>query len=87
MEALGILEKKLADLVELAKKFKDQNSKLEENNKFLQEENAQLKDQILSFEEALLKNSENLSEEKELTKMVVDGLIKSIDTLIENEPA
>ncbi len=54
----------------------------------LKEENQQLRLQAEKLEEALLarhQSLEGLSQERELTKMAVDDLIKSIDVLIEPE--
>jgi len=93
MEALGLLENKIKNLVELIGKLKDENAKLkiresrlaDENNRLLQE-NDGLKKQLESFEGAVVQNTKNLDElnqEKALTKMVVDDLIKSIDSLVE----
>jgi len=70
MEALGLLEKKIKDLIELV-------AKLRQENALLKTENAQLLQKVESA-----KNDE-LSQEKALTKMVVDDLIKSIDSLVE----
>jgi len=82
---LGVLEKKLADLVELAKRLKEQNDDLRAKNSSLVQENLSFQERVESLELSLLKDKEDLSQEKELTKMVVDGLIKSIDSLVENE--
>ncbi len=92
MEMLGLLEKKLAELVEHAKRLKEQNDELrkqfeqlaQENARLIQD-NALLQGRIEVLELSLLKDKEELSQEKELTKMVVDGLIKSIDSLVEQE--
>lgn len=54
----------------------------------VQEENLALKSQVEQLENTLLvrhQNMEGLNQERELTKMAVDDLIKSIDTLIEAE--
>lgn len=85
MEVLGVLEKKLADLVELAKRLKDKSEQLQEKNTALAQENVQLHERIETLETSLLNDKEELYQEKELTKLVVDGLIKSIDSLVENE--
>ncbi len=74
MEALSLLEKKISDLLELIKKLKTENSDLKEDNKKLNEK-------IDSLETVILKDKEELEQEKELTKLVVDGLISSIDSL------
>ena len=76
MKALGVLEKRVSDLLELVKKLKDENSKLKL-------ENDELKSTIDSFEASMLKSKQELDQEKELTKVAIDGLIKSIDSLVE----
>ena len=76
MKALGVLEKKVSDLLDLVKKLKEENAKLREEKK-------QLDSKVLDFEVSMLKKREELDQEKELTKVAVDGLIKSIDSLVE----
>ena len=76
MKALGILEKRVSDLLELIKKLKDENA-------LLSLENKNLNATIESFEVYMLKSKQELDQEKELTKVAVDGLIKSIDSLVE----
>ncbi|OGB84598.1 hypothetical protein A3F66_06400 [candidate division TM6 bacterium RIFCSPHIGHO2_12_FULL_32_22] len=85
MQALGILEKKLADLVELAKDLKEKNMKLSATNDNLREENKQLQDRLERLESSTVTQSDELNQEKQITKMVIDGLIKSIDNLMESE--
>ena len=76
MKALGVLEKRVSDLLELIKKLKDENA-------LLSLENKNLNATIESFEVCMLKSKQELDQEKELTKVAVDGLIKSIDSLVE----
>ena len=76
MKALGVLEKRVSDLLGLVKKLKDENSKL-------RLESEKLKSTIDGFEVSMLKSKQELDQEKELTKVAVDGLIKSIDSLVE----
>ena len=78
MELLNLLEKKILDLVELVKKQKQEILTLSE-------ENTKLKEKIDNLETALLSEQSDLDEEKELTKLVVDGLIKDIDSLVSSE--
>jgi predicted dinucleotide-utilizing enzyme len=70
MEALQILEQKIARLIESKKQ--DVDLILE-----LRAENARLKDQLEKLENSLLVHHQ--------TKMVVDDLIRSIDLLVEQE--
>lgn len=71
MEVLGLLEKKLP---ELAKLVSD-----------LREENRQLREKIDSLETAILKDKDRLKEETEITGMVVEGLLKTIDEMVGGE--
>lgn len=82
MEVLNVLEKKIAGLIELIKELKAENAKLAEQN-------AQLKQQLEVLENSVLSRHQNLEElgqERALTKLMVDDLIKNIDLLIEQEP-
>jgi hypothetical protein len=81
METLTVLEKKIASLIDIIKELKAENARLAE-------ENAQLAAKVMTTEKTLLTDAqrvEELDQEKALTKMVVDDLIKSIDSLIEGE--
>ena len=80
MEALSVLEKKIASLISLVKELKTKNERLAK-------ENAELIDKLEMVEGSMFKDNENIEElnqEKALTKMVVDDLIKDIDSLVEN---
>lgn len=80
MNILKQLEEKLLCLAELVKELKTENAKLAE-------ENAQVSAQLVMLQNALKDDSERIDElkqEKELTRLVVDDLIKSIDSLVEN---
>jgi len=85
VEALGILEKKLADLVELAKNLKEENVKLIKRNDDILHENQQLHEKLDLLESFTVNKTDEINQEKQVTKMVIDGLIKSIDNLIESE--
>jgi len=81
MNALEVLEKNIAGLVELVKKYKENNTKLAE-------EKAELVAKIKSIESSLLDDSQQvqkLSAEREETKSAVDDLISVIDSLVETE--
>jgi len=78
MEALKVLEKKIAALVELVQQFKAENSKLAD-------ENAKLSKKIEALESSKaseVERFEKLDKEKALTKSAISSLIKSIDTLV-----
>ena len=81
METLSVLEKKVVSLIEIIKQLKAENTRLTE-------ENAQLADKITMMQTSAAddaKRAEEFDQEKSLTKMVVDDLIKNIDSLIEGE--
>ncbi len=81
MNMLKQLEEKLICLAELVRELKTENAKLAE-------ENAQLSAQLVMLQNALKDDTQRidqLKQEKELTRLVVDDLIKSIDSLVENQ--
>ncbi len=78
MDILTILEDKVRALVSHVGTLKT------ENNRLL-EENLQLREQLDALETLILKDKSDVSQEKELTKMVVDGLIESIDSLVDHK--
>ena len=76
---LSLLEEKVVRLVELVKSLKAKNIELTK-------EKDQLADQLVALEGSLVsetKDLEELSQEKVMTKMVVEDLIQNIDSLIE----
>lgn len=78
---LTLLEEKVIRLVDMVK-----NLKL--SNQTLQEENQMLKNQLMKTESNLVsetKDLEELSQEKMMTRMLVDDLIKSIDSLVDQK--
>ena len=89
MEALHILEEKIALLIEIKKKDMALIAKLKEENLFLQQECIALKEKAEKMEESFLaynKHETALSLERERAQLAVDELIGSIDALIEEEP-
>ncbi len=81
MNVLKQLEEKLICLAELVKELKTENAKLAE-------ENAQLSAELVMLQNSLqedVRRIDELKQEKELTRIVVDDLIKSIDSLVENQ--
>lgn len=95
MDALKLLEEKITSLVELINKLKTENAELKTENANLAqelaqiaEENTQLGSKLLIVQGSLQNDShriDELKQEKELTRIVVDDLIKSIDSLVENQ--
>ena len=78
---LTLLEEKVVMLVNTVKSLKLENLQLKEKNNLLQ-------DQLKALEGSLVsetKDLEELSQEKILTKMAVDDLLKSIDDLIDQK--
>ncbi len=90
---LTLLEEKVIRLVDMVKTLKVSNLSLQEKiqsmqdaNQFLEEENQMLKNQLMKTETSLVaetKDLEELSQEKMMTKMIVDDLIRSIDSLVD----
>ena len=78
---LSLLEEKVVRLVAMVKDLK-------KKSETLQAENESLKNQLLNLESSLVeetKDLEELSQEKIMTKMVVDDLISSIDSLVDQK--
>ena len=78
---LTLLEEKVIRLVDMVKALKL-------SNQSLQEENQMLKHQLMKSESSLVaetRDLEELSQEKMMTKMIVDDLIKSIDSLVDQK--
>jgi len=80
MEALDILEKKINLLLETIKNLKDEAAQLKQ-------ENALLSDKIEQLGSNLVDGRHELDSEKEKAKVFVEGLIQSIDSLVEVEPS
>lgn len=89
MNLLQSLEKKVVVLVDLVQKLKQENAQLKEGISGFEKEKKELKKQIDMLESSMLKESnrlqEQLQKEKELTKTVVDDLIRNIDAIVEGE--
>lgn len=79
MDAFKVLEEKVVLLVERVASLKKENESLMKQNEELQLKVAALEESLLSDTHTL----DSLHAEKEVTKMVVDDLIKNIDALIE----
>jgi len=78
---LTVLEEKVVLLVNTVKSLKQENADLKELNVFLQEQLKALEGSLVSE----TKDLEELSQEKIMTKMAVDDLLKSIDELIDQK--
>ena len=81
MKALTKLEEKIAALVNAIQRLKADNA-------VLVEENARLTEKLELVESSIMTSTERielLDQEKARTKMVVDDLIKNIDSLVKSE--
>lgn len=76
---LSLLEEKVVRLVDMVKELKAKNESLLQENMSLQEQLEAMEKSFVSD----TKDLEELSQEKVMTKMVVDDLIRSIDSLVE----
>jgi regulator of replication initiation timing len=81
VETLTVLEKKVASLIDIIHQLKAENARLAGENVQLASKLAMM--QSVVHEDA--KRVEELDQEKALTKMVVDDLIRNIDSLVEGE--
>jgi hypothetical protein len=78
---LTLLEEKIIRLVDMVRNLRLANQSLEQ-------ENQMLKHQLMKTESSLVaetKDLEELSQEKMVTKMLVEDLIKSIDSLVDQK--
>lgn len=68
--------------------LQSENAQLKAENDKLAEGNAQLTFQLNTIEKSMLKETghvQELTEERSITRLVLDDLIKSIDSIVENE--
>ena len=79
MDLLNVLEKKVAGLVCRVKELEAENAKLSADNTQLTAKLETMENSMLSD----IRHIEELDQEKALTKMVVDDLIHSIDSMVE----
>ena len=82
LERLQVLESKIAQIIDLL------HTEREKTTQLLEEKNA-LSERIEAMESSLLKETksiEELSQERVLTKQMVDELIDTIDQLVESIP-
>lgn len=77
MEALRVLEQKVADLIDIVRRTREENIRLTE-------EIAELKTSLATYASDDQRRSQ-LAQETALTMSVVDGLIERINALSESE--
>lgn len=78
MEPLSVLEEKVSLLLDLVKGLKEQNACLEKVN-------SDLLQKIELLESSTLDQNQQVADEKALTKIVVEDLIRSIDSFVQKE--
>jgi len=78
MESMQVLEQKVALLVAKIKELQTQISNL-------LQENSDLKHKLDALETTLLNGQESIEEEKAITKIAVEELIKSIEAVIPHD--
>jgi FtsZ-binding cell division protein ZapB len=82
------LQSKYNSLNDEYSSLKNENTELKAENDKLAEGNAQLTFQLNTIEKSILKETghvQELTEERSMTRLVLDDLIKSIDSIVENE--
>lgn len=88
---VGMINNMKNNYNELQSKYdllQSENVQLQAANDKLTEDNAQLTVQLNTIEKSMLKETshvEELSQERSMTRLVLDDLIKSIDSIVENE--
>ena len=88
MEALNVLESKVAGLLTLIANLKAELASVQTDYTRLNEENMRLKEHLEALEHSLLKNHQNLEElqqEKSLTEGLVGDLINNIDSFVKKD--
>lgn len=85
MELLQVLEQKASQLVSLVKELQEENKFLQEENSCLAKNMTDLNNELNEVKALLLTGKEAFEEEKSLTKMTVDEIIKNIDSLISTQ--
>ena len=82
------MQEKQHDLQSKYDSLKSEHAELKAENDKLTEDNAQLTFQLNVIEKSMLKETghvQELTEERSMTRLVLDDLIKSIDSIVENE--
>jgi len=82
------MKKECDDLQSRYDFLESENAQLKAENNRLTEGNAQLTFHLNTVEKSILKETghvQELTEERSMTRLVLDDLIKSIDSIVENE--
>lgn len=89
VEVLRVLEEKIAQLIESKKLDRETLERLKNENEFLRQDNLRLTSAIDRLENDALamvtESSQELKQEREITKIAVDELIHNIDALLDKE--
>ena len=78
MEALGVLEQKVSELIAVVKQLREENAQLIKDKLALQH-------RLDELQGVSLAQQQELSQEKEFAKVLVDSLIKDIDSVVTQE--
>lgn len=78
MEALGVLEQKVSELIAVVNQLRQENARLIEDKLVLQKK-------LDEAQGVSLAQQQELSQEKEFAKVLVDSLIKDIDSVVTQE--
>lgn len=81
MDAFKLLEEKIVSLIDRINDLQHTKIDLEERNIELQSKIKQLEETLMADVQRL----DKLDQEKSITKLVVEDLIKSIDSLVEKQ--
>lgn len=89
MEVLRVLEEKIAQLIESKKLDREMIERLKSDNESLRQDNLRLTSDIDRLENDALamvsESTQELKQEREITKIAVDELIQNIDALLDKE--
>jgi hypothetical protein len=85
METLQVLEQKITQLIALVKELQAQIKTLKSENEILMKSKHDLTDELDDIKTSLITGQEVIEEEKALAKLAVDEIIKSIDSLVNNQ--
>jgi regulator of replication initiation timing len=85
MEALAVLEKKVEELVRLVGELRQKNNALLNENVLLAEQKVALEQRVEQYECQALGDSQRDDDERQRARDMVDGLIREISAIVEQE--